>query len=66
MVIGTISELMSLLMQEAIRNDDREGEDRASWKPEVPFMTGSVEDPGSAASRTAHLHRYVEATAAPY
>ena len=24
---------------------DREGEDRTSWKPEVPFMAGSFENP---------------------
>jgi hypothetical protein len=46
MVPGTIPESMPLLVQEPIRVDDREVEDLTSWKPEVPFMAGSVEDPG--------------------
>ena len=58
---GTCSELMPLLVQEPIRGD-REVEDRTSWKPEVPFMAGSVEDPVRETSHTAHTHCYVQAT----
>jgi len=40
-LLGTCSELRLLLVEKPIRDGDREGEDRASWKPEVPFMAGS-------------------------
>ena len=39
---GTVSELMQLLVHEPTRDDDWEAEDRTSWKPEMPFMAGSI------------------------
>ena len=49
---GTFSELMPLLVQEPIREGEREVEDRTSWKPEVPFMAGSFESPVRESSHT--------------
>jgi len=66
MVPRTCSELMLLLVQEPIRDGDREGENRTSWKPEVPFMAGSFEGPVRETSHTAHTHCYVEATGSTY
>jgi len=37
-----------------------------SWKPEVPFMAGSVESSVRENSHAAHLHCYVQATGSPY
>ena len=59
---GTLFELRLLLVQEAICDGDWEVGDRASWKPEAPFMAGSVQDPVREASHTAHRHCYLHAT----
>ena len=45
---------------------DREVEDRTSWKPEVPFMAGSVESPVRETSHTAHTPGYVHVTGSSY
>jgi hypothetical protein len=41
---GTFCGVMPLLVQQPIRGD-RGVEDRASWKPDVPFLAGSFEGP---------------------
>ena len=67
MVSGTVSELRPLFVQEKLRDGDREVEDRTSWKPEVPFMAGSVEClVQEETSRTAHTNSGVEATGRSY
>jgi len=58
---------MLLLAQEVNRYEgDREGEDLNSWKPEVPFMAGSFEDPERETSHIVLTRCSLPVTGSPY
>jgi hypothetical protein len=57
---------MQLNVQEPIRDSNREAEDHNSWKPDVPFMEGSVEDPGRETSHRTHVDCYLPGDRSSY